>query len=459
MPIAISTLTVGQSTAADPSTASITPTVGTDTMVMVWVGASYASAQFKSDLLSVAGGSGTWTKVNTGRWADRRRSWLWVCRDWSGTGAITFTFTGTDPQQWTWIVEEATGLHETVPYDPIITSYYLTVGQEASPVDLSPTISPDTNDVVYSCVHLENNYTDLDCSGYTASTETALGTLGVRRAETAYALSDPSTVWSWGTGNAGFGGVTITLKAPGAVITTPPFFEQTAGDWGITLSATFGVPPTEGNLLLAVLLEREPSPQGTPSMTTAGYTLIDTERFYDADSTHRRGCSIYYKVAGASESATVEGNWSPTSSNNAIYIAEISNIGSYRSNFGYSDNGNVLDETVFTSDGLTTSSDSAIVAFTFYKGQASSPTADLSVTYGGDFISAPAYGAAGSYTFGIGAGVVEKVSGGSYSATSTLTATDTSNRDITNVLIEFASINTTPSSNVYPEYARILTIS
>ena len=228
-------------------------------------------------------------------------------------------------------------------------------------------------------------------------------------------------------------------------------------DTGGALTVTLGSAPTEGNLILVFMLERNDEPT-SDSMTTAGYTKIDYNRLYTADGTHRRGCAIYYKFAGASESATITGTYTPALGNSIIYAVEYSNVGAYRSNFGYSDNGNVLNETVFTSSTLTTSANSTIIAATFYKGQATTPSpTNLSVTYSNGFSAADAYAGAYNYTFTIGSGIVDKASAGSYSTVSTLASNNTDNRDITNVLIEFASDVVAPVG--IPEYARVLCIS
>jgi hypothetical protein len=211
------------------------------------------------------------------------------------------------------------------------------------------------------------------------------------------------------------------------------------------LSAVFPSSPTEGNLLILMMLERDVA-QGVPSITTAGYTLIDTERFSDLDGTHRRGNSLWYKVAGASENGTVVADWNVEGGSQALFLVELSDVGAYRSNFVYADNGDVLDETVLTSGDLVAAANSVILAFAWYKNQIVSPSADISNTWTNGFIDAGSESGAPDqqYSMAIGAAVDNKASAGTYNTTSTMSATDTSNRNITSMMVEFAGAGVAP---------------
>lgn len=223
MAISVSHLTLGSSTSADPSTASIDPSSGA--VVLAWIGASdsFSTAEERiPDLLSISGGGATWTKVHVVPWRLRRRSWLYVGTGWTGgADTIDLVFAGSpaqDPAQWVWIIDEATGLDETTPYSGLGIHYE----EEDTDTTCTPasTDTPDTGDFTYSAMHLENNRTSLAASGFTALGETAIGTHGVRRSETGYSSSGASSApWTWDASAQGISGAIITLNAAGG---SPP---------------------------------------------------------------------------------------------------------------------------------------------------------------------------------------------------------------------------------------------
>jgi hypothetical protein len=437
MAISISALTVGQSTSADPSTASINGTDSLHSAIFVWVGASYATTDFKEDDLSVSGGGGTWAKINTGRWAARRRNWVWVCQDWTGgSDTIGFTYTGTDPQQFTWIVEEATGVDENILY---LNDYYLAEGIEASPKTISLTNEPLAGSVTYACVALENNETSLSATGFTAVTETALGTLGCRRMETAISDAPLSSVtWSWAGGNEGFGGVVLSLVDSGQTGDVEFSYRQgkaVLATGGAAFSATLDFTPLVDNTIVVVMEERNVAPTGS-SMITTGYTFIGSDRVTD-DSTWRRGMAAFYKKVGAGESKTVSGTWEGTqNATSAMLVMEFNGLGDFQ-NFGFSDNGETSNAQALTSSGLTTSTSAAMISVLGVKTFTTMPLGDDGVGYNSGFTESILFPKFAGDNFYNSVGISEKTAAGTYDTTMTINEETYNNLGLQSIILHF----------------------
>lgn len=91
-------------------------------------------------------------------------------------------------------------------------------------------------------------------------------------------------------------------------------------------TATFGNTPTEGNLLIAIAGHRKDA--GDNSISGAGWTQIEQFDVFNGDNDHRRGMSIWYKIAGPGEDTSVTTDLG--SIENSLLIQEFSvNAGTF----------------------------------------------------------------------------------------------------------------------------------
>lgn len=92
-----------------------------------------------------------------------------------------------------------------------------------------------------------------------------------------------------------------------------------SGSYGFSATATWGNAPTEGNLLVAATSHRDI--QSVASMTSTGWTLIFQDDVEPSSGTYRRALAVFAKIAGASESTTVDPSWTNGVSH-TIIVAE-----------------------------------------------------------------------------------------------------------------------------------------
>lgn len=224
MAISVTNLTAGIGTSDPQSTASVAPTSGAVLILTVTVSASTAGGV--EDALAVSGLSGTWTQRSTYAWASRRRTWLFTCANWTGSGTISLNPTVTDFQEIGWVLDQATGLDATTPFGTFVSGG----GGTGTSTTRTLTASgvPDTGDATYSSLSLESNVNMNPEAGWTALGQTTTGSLGVRRVESAWdADADTTCTWSWngtGQGNGGF----IVILNVGAASTNASAIEATA---------------------------------------------------------------------------------------------------------------------------------------------------------------------------------------------------------------------------------------
>ena len=437
MAISMTHLTSDKSNSADPSTASISPTAGAH--ILLWCGASYASGSVP-DSLTVSGGGATWTKIFTGAWRGRRRSWLYIGSGWSGSDTIDLTYSGTDPQQWAWIVDEATGLYSSEPYRALA-DFTLPV-DAINHVHNDSAGIPVSGEVMYVACALETDENSLGVSGYTTLGDEDGGNLGVRLIRTQYKASttDPNVEWTWGGSSEGVCAASIILCE--ADPSNRPTFVQSkhaTNESSGSLTAVFDTAPTEGNLLIAMMCERNTEPT-SDSMTTSGYTKVGYDRVTD-DGTYRRGMAVYYKFAGSSESATVEGTFTPALASSTITIMEFSGVGSYVDNI-WADNYETANATSLASGSQSTSAASVLITMTSYKAGTDYPglAEGLYCTLTNDFAHCASHYLTSNSKFETNIGLGAKSSSGSYSTTETIVAPDgDTNNGIHMCFLEFAA--------------------
>ena len=75
------------------------------------------------------------------------------------------------------------------------------------------------------------------------------------------------------------------------------------------VTATFSATPTEGNLLIAIPQTRDGNTGNTSNIVSSGWTKV-TDNYFQSSTADRRGFGYYFRIAGASESSTVNTNWS-----------------------------------------------------------------------------------------------------------------------------------------------------
>ncbi len=116
MAINVANLTAGIGTSDPQSTASVTPTAGAVLLLTVTCSRSDGGTLTG---VAVTGLSGTWTEVADYVWASRRRTWLFVCTDWTGSGTLSINPNVTNFQEVGWVLDEATGVDTTTPLSSI----------------------------------------------------------------------------------------------------------------------------------------------------------------------------------------------------------------------------------------------------------------------------------------------------------------------------------------------------
>lgn len=251
--IAVTHLTAGISTSDPATTAVVSPTSGATLILAVTAANSTGPA---ADSISVTGLGGTWTQLATYPWASRRRTWLFECHNWTGSGALSINPGISAFQEIGWVLDQAVGLDPAGPVQAVVadgggdnssTSRTLTSGGTAG-----------TGDATYSALSLESNTDMTPEAGWTALGQTTTGSLGVRRIETAWdADADLSCAWTWGgaaNGNGGFiailrAGVgsdqnvaAVTVARPSAVPT--PTISATGRPTAPVVGRTAAVPPS-----------------------------------------------------------------------------------------------------------------------------------------------------------------------------------------------------------------------
>jgi hypothetical protein len=446
MAISVSNLTTGHSKTADPSTANVDPSTASDSFVFVWIGASNSGTPPPTDSLTLSGGGATWTKIYTAIWRGRRRCWLFVGSGWTETDpdTIDLTFTGTDPEQFVWSVDEATGLNTTTPYRAL--GHMVHPDDAKTSEDVLATSVPLTGEATYACVQLENNQTSLAATGFVelgAVAPSSPDDLGVRRLETAWDTDALRTAaWTWGGSSQGFAGVTLIL-CDDDTSDEFEYVQSSNGAKGTTnFEASFDTAPTEGNLLIAVLMERgSTDPPTGDSMTTSGYTKIGYQRTQGSSSTYRRGVAVYYKFAGSSEGTAVEGGFTPSSSNDsgAMAIAEFKGVGTYNDAV-WSDNGATSNGTALLTSTNSTTAASCMIAIHTYKMKTSDPglPETIVMSYTNNFIHVCRESTGSTHKMVATMGLDKKTSSGSYSTTGTISADGgTDNYGIDSILIDF----------------------
>jgi len=208
--IVIAHLTANTGTSDPVSTASISPTSGA--FLLVTIGLSFSSG-LPEDNLTPSGLGGSGTKLGTGQYGLRRRGWLYRVTGVSGSGTLSFDYTGAGtPQEWAWNVAEVTGHDPTTP-----TEGFNVANADAS---TSQTVTSggtaQAGDATYSSLCLESNIDASVEAGWAPLGQTTTGSTGVRRVESAWdADADLSHAWTWdgsSQGNAAF--IVIINKAP-----------------------------------------------------------------------------------------------------------------------------------------------------------------------------------------------------------------------------------------------------
>lgn len=239
MAVNVANLTAGVGVLDPQVTAPVTPSSGA--VLYVAVSVSKASGAV-DDSIGVSGLSATWTKLATQAWASRRRTWWYRGVGATGTGTISFDYTGTGTlQEIGWVVDEATGLDGTTPDAGGTVS---TAGEGTSTTrTVTTATSPAAGDATWSALSLETNTNATPEAGWTALGQTTTGTLGVRRVETAWDdAHDQSCAWTWGGTDIGNAAFIVILKAgaggvSGAAASALPSLAQSAEGAAVNAAA------------------------------------------------------------------------------------------------------------------------------------------------------------------------------------------------------------------------------
>jgi hypothetical protein len=88
-------------------------------------------------------------------------------------------------------------------------------------------------------------------------------------------------------------------------------------------TVTLGVAPTDGNLLIAGVMERSGGSGADFTITGSGWTKQESLTVEQANSTYRRSAAVWTKIAGASESATITID-DGTANSKTAFVAEYS---------------------------------------------------------------------------------------------------------------------------------------
>lgn len=151
--MAVNALTDGADTSTNPSTtASISPTSGATVYAFVGTAETAGEAgQVLTGSVAISGLSGTWEVVSGGAGfvSGRRNLHLLRCTDWSGSGALTITYTddSSSAGAWTetmWGVFEVTNATIADPDDAPVTA--TTTG--ATSLAIGDVGTPDADDIV-----------------------------------------------------------------------------------------------------------------------------------------------------------------------------------------------------------------------------------------------------------------------------------------------------------------------
>ena len=201
MAIATAVLTSDHAAAdfGDVSTASVAPTAGD---VIYLILNSHDTGVGRA-VQSVTGLSGTWTKLGGGAYGTRRYHEVYRCKDWTGSGTITFD---TDVNQGIgWSVWRVAGLDATTPDD----NFAFTSGSATS---CSPTISGvDAGDATASALGMEENEAVSQDGGWVELDDFG-ETDGMRRLGGAWDVDgDTTPAWTWST-SASYGCSTWVLN-------------------------------------------------------------------------------------------------------------------------------------------------------------------------------------------------------------------------------------------------------
>jgi len=87
--------------------------------------------------------------------------------------------------------------------------------------------------------------------------------------------------------------------------------QSAEGSWADPSTATFGLTPVEGNLIIAVISERSGTSAANHDAnagTMSGLTKIESNDIELGDSTYRRSHSVWTKTAGSSEATSASGD-------------------------------------------------------------------------------------------------------------------------------------------------------
>lgn len=202
--VTVTNLTSGIGTSDPQVTASVSPTGGSRLLMTVVV--SHASLPPPDDTATVTGLSGTWNKLATLDYGNRRRGWVFECSDWSGTGTLSIDGPAT-VQEVGWVLDQVVG-------STGLGSIISTNSGGGTPTSVTATLSAAPvagADVTWSAAVLESDLNMAPESDWTALGATTGGSLGVRRIETAWSLyADTSATWTWD-GSAQFNEVFIGI--------------------------------------------------------------------------------------------------------------------------------------------------------------------------------------------------------------------------------------------------------
>lgn len=213
MAISVSNLTAGIGTTDPQTTASVAPTAGA--LLILTVSASASSAGAVADSMTVTGLSGTWTQRASYEWGSRRRSWLFTCSNWSGSGTLSLDPGISNFQEIGWVLDQATGVDTTTPVEGVTTGG--SGASNSTTRTLTTSGTPGTGDATYSSLALENNINCTPEAGWTALGQTTTGTLGVRRVESAWdSDADTSCAWTWDGSSRSNGGFVLILNVAAA---------------------------------------------------------------------------------------------------------------------------------------------------------------------------------------------------------------------------------------------------
>lgn len=115
-----------------------------------------------------------------------------------------------------------------------------------------------------------------------------------------------------------FGGATEAAAGGGPVTFS---FVRSAANQADPASATFGGTPTQGNLLIAIAMERSGTTEANHTISGTGWTKRIGRDVLLGDADARRSLSVWTKIAGASEATNVQVD-DGTANTKALLIAE-----------------------------------------------------------------------------------------------------------------------------------------